>query len=109
MSAKEKNSQPTRKRYTRAFKLEAVELVERGDQPVATIARSLGVKREVLYSWRDAFRKHGADHAFRGQGRPAPKNDQDQEIAALRLELKRVKEERDILKKAAAYFAKELP
>ena len=58
MSTREKKTQTNRKRYTRAFKLEAVELLERGDQPVTAIARALGVKREVLYSWRDAFRKH---------------------------------------------------
>jgi len=109
MSTISKNTPSTRQRYTRAFKLEAVELAERGEQPMADIARSLGIKREVLYAWRDTVRKNGIDHAFRGPGRSKPKTDQAAEIAALRRELEQVKEERDILKKAAAYFAKELP
>jgi len=96
-----------RKRYTKDFKLEAVRLVESGDQPVAEISRQLGVKREQLYLWRDQVKKHGPAGAFNGPGRPAaPSSD---ELVELRKELERVKEERDILKKAAAYFAKELP
>jgi len=75
---------------------------------MADIARSLGVKRELLYAWRETVRKNGAEHAFRGSGNERPKTDQSAEIAALRRELEQVKEERDILKKAAAYFAKDL-
>ena len=93
-----------RKTYTREFKLEAVRLLERGDKPAAEIARELGIKRNQLYKWQEQFAQKG-EAAFPGQGRPA--NDHAAEIARLKRELERVTEERDILKKAAAYCAKE--
>jgi transposase len=93
-------------RHSKEFKLEAIRLLESGDKPVSEIAMELGVKRTLLYRWRDQAREKG-DSAFSGTiGRP--KNDQLGELACLRKELKEVTEERDILKKAAAYFAKNL-
>lgn len=93
-----------RKTYTREFKLEAVRLLERGDRPAADIARELGINRNQLYKWQEQLKTQG-EAAFPGHGRPA--NDKDAEIARLKKELERVQEERDILKKAAQYFAKE--
>lgn len=93
-----------RKRYSREFKLEAVRLLEQADKPVAELARELGIRRNLLYKWRDTLVEKG-EASFPGAGR---KRDFEQENARLRRELERVKEERDILKKAAAYFAKEL-
>ena len=93
-----------RKRYTREFKLEAVRLLKQSDQPATELARSLGIRRNLLYKWRDTLMEKG-EASFPGSGR---KRDYEQENAALRRELERVKEERDILKKAAAYFAKDL-
>ena len=93
-----------RKSYTREFKLEAVRLLERGDRPAADIARELGIKRNQLYKWQEQLAQRG-EAAFPGQGRPA--NDKEAEIARLKRELERVTEERDILKKAAQYFARE--
>jgi transposase len=93
-----------RKSYTREFKLEAVRLLERGDRPAADIARELGIKRNQLYKWQEQLAQRG-EAAFPGQGRPA--NDNEAEIARLKRELERVTEERDILKKAAQYFARE--
>lgn len=90
-------------RYTKEYKKEAVRLLELGEKPVSELAMELGVKRTLLYRWRDQFRAKG-EAAFSGGGRP--RNDQLSEIAQLKKELKEVKEERDILKKAAAYFAK---
>lgn len=93
-------------RYTKEFKLEAVRLLEAGEKPASVIAMELGVKRALLYRWRDQLKKNG-DLAFSGiPGRP--KNDQLSEVARLKKELKEVTEERDILKKAAAYFARDL-
>ena len=93
-------------RYTKEFKLEAIRLLNSGDKPVSEIAMELGIKRTLLYRWRDQARKSG-DLAFSGiTGRP--KNDQLSEVSRLRKELKDVTEERDILKKAAAYFARDL-
>lgn len=95
-----------RGRYPEEFKKEAVRLLEEGGKPVAEIAMQLGVRRTLLYRWRDQARERGERAFTRGPGRP--KADQMNEISRLRQELKEVKEERDILKKAAAYFAKDL-
>ena len=94
-----------RKHHTREFKLEAVRLLDQSDRPASEIAGQLGVKRTLLYRWRDEVRTKG-EAAFGGPGRRL--TNQEDEIVRLRRELQVVKEERDILKKAAAYFAKEL-
>ena len=94
-----------RGRYPKEFKIEAVRLLNSGDKPASELAMELGVKRTLLYRWRDQFTAKG-DLAFCGSGRP--KADQLSEVSRLKKELKEVKEERDILKKAAAYFAKDL-
>lgn len=93
-----------RKSYTKEFKLEAVRLLEKGNKPAAELARELGVARNKLYKWKEEVAASGED-AFPGSGRPV--NDKDAEIARLKRDLERVTEERDILKKAAQYFAKE--
>jgi transposase len=93
-----------RKDFSPEFKREAVRLLDAGEKPPADLARELGVRRNQLYKWKEEFTKHGAD-AFPGIGRRSAAKD---EVTRLRKELERVKEERDILKKAAAYFAKEL-
>ncbi|MDX2142810.1 MAG: transposase [Rhodospirillaceae bacterium] len=95
-----------RTKISREFKLEAVRLLELGEKPVAQLALELGIPRNRLYKWRADLTRKG-DAAFRGAGRKAAS--QDGEVARLRRELVRVTEERDILKKAAAYFARELP
>jgi transposase len=94
-----------RGRYPKEFKVEAVRLLEDERKPTSEIARDLGVKRSLLYRWKEQLREKGAG-AFSGSGRP--KTSQLSEITSLKQELARVKEERDILKKAAAYFAKDL-
>ena len=89
--------------YTREFKLEAVRLLRQGEKPVAQLAMELGVKRTLLYRWRDEVAARD-EAAF--DGRPGRKP--SAEVARLQRELAVVREERDILKKAAAYFAKAL-
>jgi len=99
------NAERQRQRFSREFKLEAVRLLELGQKPGAQLALELGVRRSVLFRWR---REAGAkgEQVFRGSGRkPA---DEQGRVERLEVELKRVTEERDILKKAAAYFAREL-
>ena len=93
-----------RKTFTKEFKLEAVRLLNKGDRPAAELARELGVQRNQLYKWQEEVASNGAT-AFPGSGRST--SDKDAEIARLKRELERVSEERDILKKAAQYFAKE--
>ena len=92
-------------KYQKEFKLEAIRLLNEKEKSVAEIARELGVKRTLLYRWRDEL-KEKTDEAFKG--RPGPKADDKSELARLRRENKDLKEERDILKKAAAYFARDL-
>lgn len=93
--------------YTREFKLEAVRLLQQGEKPAAQVAMALGVKRTLLYRWRDEVAASG-DAAFSGKTGPKP-SAQSTEITRLTRELAAVTEERDILKKAATYFAKALP
>jgi transposase len=92
-----------RRRFDRAFKLEAVKLVRERGVSAAQAARDLDLHENVLRKWVKEF---AADpqHAFPGQGLMKP---EQQEIERLRREVVRLKAERDILKKATAFFAKE--
>lgn len=92
-------------RYSKEFKVEAVRMLNAAEKPATELAAELGVKRTLLYRWRDQINEKG-DAAFTGVGRPTKEN--QSEISKLKQELKDVKEERDILKKAAAYFARDL-
>lgn len=96
-----------RKRFAREFKLEAVRLLEEGNKPAADLARELGIRRNQLYKWKDVVDQKGND-AFPGQGKRSGAKSQPSEIARLKRELAQSKEEVEILKKAAAFFAKEL-
>lgn len=91
------------RRFSREFKLEALRRLQAGDKPATQVARELGIRRNMLHKWDKQLRTKG-DRAFGGAGRPA--NSQQSEIARLKAELRRVSEERDILKKATAYFGK---
>ncbi len=92
-----------RQRHTREYKIEAVRLASTGEKPVSVVADELGIRADALYRWKRELQLEPAE-AFRGNGvLRAP----DEELARLRRELKRVTEERDFLKKTAAYFAKE--
>jgi transposase len=95
----------TRNSYTKEFKLEAVRLLEQGDKSATELALDLGVKRTLLYRWQEQLKKAG-ETAFSGRGRK-PDCEVD-EVVLLRKQLAEVTEERDILKKAAAYFARDL-
>ena len=92
-----------RKKYSREFKLEAVKMVIEQGRSVREVADGLGVNETVLHRWKSKFLIDG-EVAFPGKGRLKP---DDEELRRLRRELFKVKQERDILKKAAAYFAKE--
>ena len=92
-----------RRKFSREFKLEAVRLVKERAVSVAQAARDLDLHEKVLRKW---IREVSADpqQAFPGQGQMKP---EQLEIARLRKEVAKLKAERDILKKAAAFFAKE--
>ncbi len=92
-----------RRVFSREFKLEAVKLVKERGISAAQAARDLGIGQNLMSRW---VRESGVDavNAFPGQGQMKP----DQaEIERLKREIVKLKAERDILKKAAAYFAKE--
>ena len=93
------------KTYTREFKLEAIRLMEATDRPASEIAMELGIRRNQLYKWKEQLIKTG-DVASPVKGRP--KKEDQSETAGLRQENKRLRQENEILKKAAAYFAREL-
>ena len=92
-----------RRKFSREFKLEAVRLVKDRGVSVAQAARDLDLHENVLRKW---IRELGADprHAFPGHGQMKP---EQLEIERLRREVTKLKAERDILKKAAAFFARE--
>jgi len=92
-----------RKVFTKEFKLEAVHLLEGSGRQAAEVARELGVRRNQLYKWQYEVRAKAA-RAFPGRGQHPELAD---ELTRLRRENVRLKEERDILKKAMAFFAKE--
>jgi transposase len=92
-----------RRKFTREFKLEAVRLIRDRGVTVAQASRDLSVHGTVLRSWVKAFAED-PQHSFPGHGQMKP---EQLEIARLKREVIRLKAERDILKKAAAYFAKE--
>jgi transposase len=92
-----------RRKFTREFKLEAVKLVRERGVAVRQAAQDLGVHENVLRKWVKDFAVDPAQ-AFPGHGQMKP---EQAEIARLKREVIKLKAERDILKKAAAYFAKE--
>lgn len=92
-----------RTQFTPEFKREAVQLLESGSRPASALARELGIRRNQLYKWQREFQTRGAG-AFPGSG---ARKERTTEVARLKRELARITEERDILKKAATYFAKE--
>jgi len=91
--------------YPKEFKLEALRLMEESDRPASAIAMELGIRRNQLYKWKDQMEKKGnVEPSKRGR----PKKESQSEDATLRAENKRLREENEILKKAAVFFAKEL-
>jgi transposase len=93
----------SRRKHSKEFKLEAVRLATQPGATVKGTAESLGINASMLATWRRELTVNG-DQAFPGNGRLKP---DDEEIRVLRLENKRLREERDILKKATLFFAQE--
>lgn len=88
-----------RRRYTSEFKAEAVRLVATGGKPLAQIARELGINEQTLHNWKKRATSGN------GTGLAPDHFAQQEELRRLRRENARLKEERDILKKATAFFA----
>lgn len=87
------------KRFTEEFKKEAIKQITERGYSVAEVAERLGTTTHSLYAWLKKYNEP--------QPRQTAQADEQAEIARLKAELRRVTEERDILKKAAAYFARE--
>ncbi len=96
-------SQPTTKKYPAECKERAVKLAVASEQPIAQTARDLGVNENTLHTWIGKYHRTGRQEQ--------EVNDAHlyEELKRLRQENARLQEERDILKKAAAYFAQHLP
>ncbi len=92
-----------RRRYPKEFKIAAVRQIEETGRDVRDIAFDLGLHHNTLYRWWLELREAG-DEVIAGSGQP---KDSEDEVRRLKRELARVREERDILKKAVTFFAKE--
>jgi len=97
-------SQRKRTTYTEEFKREAVDLILVQGYSIAEASRNLGINYNMLSRWKIERGKHG-EHAFPSKGHMTA---EQAEFARLKAENKRLRMERDILKKATAFFAKEM-
>lgn len=96
-----------RRQFTREFKLEAVRLAASGEKSVAQVARELGIRASMLRDWKRQVESRpglAATDVFPGNGQVPS---QEEELRRLRREVETLRQERDFLKKTAAYFAKE--
>jgi transposase len=96
-------SKPAMKVYPAEFKERAVKLAVESGQPIAQTARDLGINENTLHTWIGKY------HRAERQTQQIHDEHLYDELKRLRKENIRLKEERDILKKAAAYFAQQLP
>ena len=90
------------KKFDPAYKLEVCKSIDSGHATVAEISRETGISENTLYTWMKRYRENRST-PFVGSGHVLPEND---ELVRLRRENKNMREEIEILKKAAAYFAK---
>jgi len=93
-----------RGRYTKEFRMEAVKLIVEGKLPQREVSRRLNVSENTLQNWLKAYRQGKLSEVGKNYRELSAA---ELELSQLRRELAKVKMERDILKKAAAYFAKE--
>ncbi len=92
-----------RKTYDKEFKLSAVKMIVEGAMSVSQVSKDLGINENSLHNWKRAYLED-QQNAFPGKGRMKP---EEEELRKLKRELQIVKMERDILKKAIAFFAKQ--
>lgn len=89
--------------YTKEFKVQACELVTKEEIKVKTVAEKLGINQVMLYRWIDEYKTYG-EAAFVGKGNLKP---EEARMKKLEKENEELRQQVEILKKAAAYFAKE--
>ena len=102
MKSEDSMNTKTRRQYTEEFKAEAVRLVRDSARPVAQVARDLGIADHLLYRW-SAEQQQAESHGHTRQSMRA----EEEELTRLRRENATLKQERDFLRRAAAFFAKE--
>lgn len=93
-----------RKKYTKEFKESAVKLWQAGDKSSEFVAKELGINASMLRHWAAEYETYG-ERSFTGNGNKRKGSELEEEMYKLRKELAEVKEERDILKKAWAFFS----
>ena len=89
------------KHYSKEFKREAIRLSNLDDRTCVKVADELGIRVKLLYRWRAEAKKSG-DDAFPGKGNQTP---EEAEISKLKAKVRRLEQEREILKKAMSIFA----
>lgn len=94
----------TIKKYSKEFKIDAISLVTEQNYTQTEAANSLGITPKLISRWIKEY-KTDEEHAFRGNGKLTP---EQLELRCLREENKRLKMEKEILKKATVFFAKEM-
>ncbi len=94
----------TRKQYSQEFKLDAVSLVLEQGYSRAAASRNLEVNANLLGRWVKEYQTQDEGQAFRGNGKMTP---EQEELKTLKAKVKRLEMEREILKKATVFFAKE--
>ena len=92
----------TRRKFSKEFKIEAVKLVTEGGMSITQVARDLDIGRNLLARWKRQLEEN--TDAFPGKGHQSPDNE---EMTRLRRRVTQLEMERDILKKAVGYFAKD--
>jgi transposase len=92
------------KQYSAEFKIEAIKRLEKSGESVNKVAEELGVKPTTMHGWVKKYKK-SPEAPFPGSGNLSP---EDEKLKKLERENRELKEENEILKKAAAYFAKNL-
>lgn len=91
-----------RQRFSKEFKLDAVQMIGQGGKSAAAVARDLGIRAKMLLRWRQELKEHRGS-AFPGHGHLMP---EEEDLRRLRRDNERLKEENEILKKAIGYFTK---
>lgn len=93
-----------RKQYTKEYKLDAISLVLEQGHTLTEVSRSLEINANMLRRWIREYQEDDADQSFRGNGKLTP---EQEEIRQLKAQIKQLRLEREILKEATVFFAKE--
>lgn len=96
-------SQKTKRNFDKDFKENVVKMILNKEKKVSELSRELNINQNMLHTWKNQYLSNKQD-PFPGKGHQSP---EDAELRSLRQQLKEVREERDILKKALGIFSKQ--